>query len=59
MSCPSVSSDACRQSGVVLTCYVNGRKLFRAIRFDLPPARTVGDAHAPIPAAARRRSAGH
>ncbi len=42
MSCgPDASADACRRSGLIVTCYLNGRKLFRAVRLHEVPPRPV------------------
>ncbi len=38
----------CTRSGVIVTCYINGRKLFRAA----PWVESPGDAQAAPPAAA-------
>jgi hypothetical protein len=34
MSSPSSKREDCTRSGVVLTCHLDGRKVFRAVRSD-------------------------
>ena len=34
MSSPSSKREDCIRSGVVLACYLDGRKLFRAVRWE-------------------------
>lgn len=38
----SRSQDVCRKLGFVLTCYVDGRKLFRAVRTSDRDRRAAG-----------------
>ena len=56
MSMRPASDRPCRKDGIILTCYVNGRKLFRAIR---GAAADDGVPHLPAPRASlMRRSTG-
>jgi hypothetical protein len=49
MAMPSSSEESCRKDGVILTCYVDGKKLFRAVR---EPAVEARDARRPARRAA-------
>lgn len=50
----TIEHDTCRKHGFILTCYVNGKKRFRAQAFVKPPA-----AFKIAPIAAPRSSDGH
>jgi len=52
MSSPSPKREDCTKSGMILSCYLDGRKVFRAVRVELeetPSAQT-----APTPANRKR-----
>jgi len=54
------TTGVCNQRGVILTCYVNGRKRFRAVPTDverLTAEPTVGDAPNDMHAARSRPAA--
>ncbi|MFO0973739.1 MAG: hypothetical protein U1A27_09915 [Phycisphaerae bacterium] len=54
----STDPTSVRRHGVVLTCYVDGRKLFRAVRAEVPPVAD-GSGVLPVRSASRRRPGGH
>jgi len=51
---PAYDSEqsTCRKLGLILTCYVDGRKRFRAVRLEPPTPAAANDD--PAPAATRR-----
>jgi hypothetical protein len=39
----TIEQDVCRKHGHILTCYVNGKKRFRALAVVRPPAFRIAD----------------
>ncbi len=54
MSSPSSQREDCTRSGVILSCYLDGRKLFRAVRLGPGENPSIQIAQTPM---SRKRAA--